>query len=159
MAEIIMAQELKTGSIEDIAKPFINPEKEVNTVEDALNGAMDIIAEDISDNPHIRSIVRDVFMKQGMIVSKKKKDEDSVYRMYYDFSEPVAKIAGHRVLAINRGEKEEFLQVKIEVPEETLMEQLKAKLVKRPPSITSEYVEKALADFMSALFFLRLRGK
>jgi len=98
LAEIIMAQELKTGSIEDIAKPFINPEKEVNTVEDALNGAMDIIAEDISDNPHIRSIVRDVFMKQGMIVSKKKKDEDSVYRMYYDFSEPVAKIAGHRFL-------------------------------------------------------------
>jgi len=154
-----MAQELKTGSIEDIAKPFINPEKEVNTVEDALNGAMDIIAEDISDNPHIRSIVRDVFMKQGMIVSKKKKDEDSVYRMYYDFSEPVAKIAGHRVLAINRGEKEEFLQVKIEVPEETLMEQLKAKLVKRPPSITSEYVERRWRTLMSALFFLRLRGK
>ncbi|ABN53173.1 MAG TPA: RNA-binding transcriptional accessory protein [Hungateiclostridium thermocellum] len=153
LAEIIMAQELKTGSIEDIAKPFINPEKEVNTVEDALNGAMDIIAEDISDNPHIRSIVRDVFMKQGMIVSKKKKDEDSVYRMYYDFSEPVAKIAGHRVLAINRGEKEEFLQVKIEVPEETLMEQLKAKLVKRPPSITSEYVEKALADSYERLIF------
>ncbi|HOM02843.1 MAG TPA: Tex family protein [Acetivibrio sp.] len=153
LAQILMAQELKTGSIEDIAKPFINPEKEVNSTEDAINGAMDIIAEDISDNPQIRSIVRDVFIKQGVIISKKKKDEDSVYRMYYDFSEPAAKIASHRVLAINRGEKEEFLQVKIEIPEEALMERLKSILVKKPFSITSEYVEKALADSCERLIF------
>ncbi|GAE90005.1 transcription accessory protein [Acetivibrio straminisolvens JCM 21531] len=159
LAQILMAQELKTGSIEDVAKPFINPEKEVNTSEDAINGAMDIVAEDISDDPQIRSVVRDAFIKQGVIVSKKKKDEDSVYRMYYDFSEPVAKIASHRVLAINRGEKEEFLQVKIEVPEERLMENLKSKLIKKPFSITSEYVEKALMDSYERLIYLRLREK
>ncbi|WP_265446547.1 Tex family protein [Acetivibrio straminisolvens] len=153
LAQILMAQELKTGSIEDVAKPFINPEKEVNTSEDAINGAMDIVAEDISDDPQIRSVVRDAFIKQGVIVSKKKKDEDSVYRMYYDFSEPVAKIASHRVLAINRGEKEEFLQVKIEVPEERLMENLKSKLIKKPFSITSEYVEKALMDSYERLIY------
>ncbi|HHV28436.1 Tex family protein [Acetivibrio mesophilus] len=153
LAEVLMAQELKTGSVEDIARPFINPEKEVNTAEEAINGAMDIIAEDISDNAQIRSAVRDVFMRHGVVVSKQKKEEDSVYRMYYDFSEPVAKIASHRVLAINRGEKEEFLQVKIEVPEERIIEHLKSKLIKKPLSITSEYVEKALTDSYERLIF------
>ncbi len=102
--------------VEDIAKTFINAEKEVNTVEEALKGAMDIIAEEISDNAEFRKDIRKIFMQSGVIVSKAKKEEDSVYNMYYDFSEPVSKIAGHRILAINRGEKEEFLQVKIEVP-------------------------------------------
>lgn len=153
LAAVLIAQELRTGSVEDIAEPFIDPDKEVNTVQDAIKGAMDIVAEDISDNAKIRSVVRDMFMKLGVIVSKAKKEEDSVYRMYYDFSEPVAKIANHRVLAINRGEKEEFLQVKIDVPEERVIELLKANLIKKPLSITSEYVEKALVDSYERLIF------
>lgn len=153
LAEILFSQEQKTGNIEEIAKPFIDAEKEVNTVEDALNGAMDIIAEDVSDNAEFRKAIRDIFMRLGVIVSKAKKEEDSVYRMYYDFSEPASKIAKHRVLALNRGEKEEFLQVKLDVPPERIIEYLKTKLIKKPRSITSEYVEKALTDSYDRLIF------
>ena len=94
---------------------------------------MDIIAEEISDNAEFRKDIRKIFTQSGVIVSKAKKEEDSVYNMYYDFSEPVSKIPGHRILAINRGEKEEFLQVKIEVPKEKVLEYLKRKVIKNPP--------------------------
>ncbi|MFZ5986532.1 MAG: Tex family protein [Bacillota bacterium] len=153
LAHILFSQELSTGNIDDIAKPFINPDREVNTVQDALNGAMDIIAEDISDNAEFRKAIREMFLRFGMIVSKAKKEEDSVYRMYYDFSEPVLKIAKHRVLAINRGDKEEFLQVKIDVPADKIIDYLKANCVKKPRSVTSEYVEKALEDSYERLIF------
>jgi uncharacterized protein len=146
LAKLLFNQDSKEGSVPDLAIPFINPEKGVNTVEEALNGAMDIIAEDISDDAEIRKDIRDMFVKQGIVISKAKTEEDSVYRMYYDFSEPVSKIAGHRVLAINRGEKEDFLKVKIDVPSERIIEYLKARLIKKPRSITSEYVERALVD-------------
>jgi uncharacterized protein len=146
LAILLFSQDKKEGSVTDFAQPFVNPEKGVNSVEEALNGAMDIIAEDISDDAEIRKDIRNMFMKQGIVVSKAKTEEDSVYRMYYDFSEPVPKIAGHRVLAINRGEKEEFLKVKIDVPSERIIEYLKIRLIKKPRSITSEYVERALAD-------------
>jgi len=146
LAKLLFGQDEKDGSISDLAMPYVDPEKGVNNVEEALNGAMDIIAEDISDDAEIRKDIRNMFMKQGIVVSKAKTEEDSVYRMYYDFSEPVSKIAGHRVLAINRGEKEEFLKVKIDVPSESIIEYLKARLIKKPRSITSEYVERALID-------------
>ncbi|AUS95595.1 RNA-binding transcriptional accessory protein [Clostridium thermosuccinogenes] len=146
LAQIIYAQKLKSGSIDDIAAPYINPEKGVNTVEDALNGAMDIIAEDISDNAEYRKAIRDMFFKSGVIVSKAKKEEDSVYRMYYDFKEPVSRIAKHRILALNRGEKEEFLQVKIDVPTEQIINYLKARVVGKNVSVTSEYVARAAED-------------
>ncbi len=146
LAKLLFGQDEKDGSISDLAMPYVDPEKGVNNVEEALNGAMDIIAEDISDDAEIRKDIRNMFMKQGVVVSKAKTEEDSVYRMYYDFSEPVSKIAGHRVLAINRGEKEEFLKVKIDVPSESIIEYLKARLIKKPRSITSEYVERALID-------------
>jgi len=151
LAEIIIAQDKFNGSIEEIARPFINAEKGVNTVEEALNGAMDIIAESISDNVSYRNIVRELFFKHGMIISEARKEEDSVYRMYYDFKEPVSKIAKHRVLALNRGEKEEYLQVKIEVPEEQIIRQLKAKIMKKKPSITSDYVARAIEDSYNRL--------
>ncbi|WP_010245469.1 Tex family protein [Acetivibrio cellulolyticus] len=153
LAQILFSQELKSGSIEEIAAPFIDAEKAVNTVEDALNGAMDIIAEDVSDNAEFRKAIREMFFKLGTIVSKSKKEEDSVYRMYYDFSEPVAKIANHRILAINRGEKEEFLQVKIDVPSERVTSYLKANCIKKIRSITSEYVERAIEDSYERLIF------
>jgi uncharacterized protein len=153
LAKIIFRQEAVKGSIDDLAKPFIDPEKGVNTVEDALNGAMDIIAEDISDNARFRKAVRETFVRSGVVISKAKKEEDSVYRMYYDFKEPVAKIAKHRVLAINRGEKEEFLQVKISVPDEQIINYLISNTVRKPRSITSEYVEKAARDSYERLIF------
>lgn len=153
LATILFAQEIKSGSIEEIASPFIDAEKSVNTTEDALNGAMDIIAESVSDNAEFRKAIREMFYKLGTIVTKAKKKEDSVYRMYYDFSEPVAKMANHRVLAINRGEKEEFLQVKIEVPSERVTDYLKSNCVKKDRSITSEYVERAIDDSYDRLIF------
>jgi len=151
LAEILFSQDIKSGSIEEIAAPFINEEKEVSTIEDALNGAMDIIAENISDNAKFRGMIREMFYKLGTIVTKAKKEEDSVYRMYYEFSEPAAKIANHRVLAINRGEKEEFLQVRIDVPAERVTDYLKSNCIKKPRSITSEYVERAIDDSYSRL--------
>ncbi len=153
LAAILFAQEILKGDIEEVVKPFINPEKEVNTVEDALNGAMDIVAEDISDNARFRKAIRDMFVSSGVITSTAKKEEDSVYRMYYDFKEPVAKIAKHRVLAINRGEKEEFLQVKLSVPDEQIVSYLKAGTVKKPRAITAQYIERAAEDSYERLIF------
>lgn len=146
LACMIYLQQPLKNTIEELAKPFINPEKDVNSIEDALNGAMDIIAEDISDNASYRKAVRDMFFKDGILVAKARKEEDSVYRMYYDFKEPVARIAKHRVLAINRGEKEEFLQVSIEVPEEQIVGYLKSRVTRKPVSAVTQYVERAAED-------------
>lgn len=150
---ILLLQGKLKGTIEDIAKTFVNMEKGVESVEDALNGAMDIIAEEVSDNAEHRKIVREMFFRYGIIVTKAKKEEDSVYRMYYDFKEPIDKIAGHRILAINRGEKEGYLQVKIDVPDEEIITRLKRKVVKNPPSETSQYVESAVEDAYKRLIF------
>ncbi|HHV99295.1 MAG TPA: RNA-binding transcriptional accessory protein [Clostridiaceae bacterium] len=146
LAEILLAQKVTKGDLEAIVLPFVNAEKGVNTIEDALNGAMDIIAEGISDNAEYRKVIRDIFTREGSIATKAKKEEDSVYRMYYDFREPVAKIAKHRILAIDRGEKEDFIQVKIEVPEEKIINWLKGRVITNPASITSKYVEMAAED-------------
>jgi len=146
LAEILLVQEILSGDIHEIATPFVNAEKGVNSTEEALTGAMDIIAESVSDNAETRKAVRDMFFKHGSIVSKAAKEEDSVYRMYYDFREPVSKIAKHRVLAINRGEREEFLQVHVEVPDELIIEYIKGKYVRKAGSITSKYVENAVED-------------
>ncbi|HOJ11830.1 MAG TPA: Tex family protein [Clostridiales bacterium] len=153
LAGILILQVKLKGTIKDIAGPFINPEKGVESVEDALNGAMDIIAEEVSDNAEHRKTVREVFLRNGVIITKAKKEEDSVYRMYYDFKEPVDKIASHRILAINRGEKEGYLQVKIDVPDEEIITRLKRKVVKNPHSETSQYVESAVEDAYKRLIF------
>jgi len=146
LAGILFAQEIKKGQIDEIAGPYVDAEKGVNTVEEALAGAMDIIAEEVSDNAEIRKAVREMFFRHGTMVSEALKEEDSVYRLYYDFREPVSKIAKHRILAINRGEKEEFLKADIEMPEELIVAYLKSKNVKKERSITSEYVERAVED-------------
>ena len=103
------------------ALPFVAPEKGVETAEDALQGASDIIAEEISDNADIRKELRELFLRRGMLVSKaaQKEPEDSVYRLYYDFKVPVGKAQGYQVLAINRGEREEILKVSVELDQET----------------------------------------
>lgn len=118
LADIVYYCNIHTGNTKQLAMPFIDENSEVKTVEDALNGACDIIAEDISDNPDYRKKMRDFVRKNGIVETKALKDEDSVYRMYYDYRERVSGIAGHRVLAINRGEKEGFLKVSIDIPRE-----------------------------------------
>lgn len=153
LATIIMLQQPMKNSIEEVAAQYIDAEKEVLSVEDALNGAMDIIAEEISDNASYRKAIRDMFLSSGIIKSKAKKGEDSVYRMYYDYSEAVAKVATHRILAINRGEKEEFLQVSLEVPEEQILGYLKGKVLKSPPAKTTAYVAKAAEDSLQRLIY------
>lgn len=146
LAKVLLDQNILQGDIHETALPFVDEEKGVSNTEEALLGAMDIIAEEVADSAESRKAIREMFFKQGTMVSKAAKEEDSVYRMYYDFREPVLKIAKHRILAINRGEKEAFLQVHIEMPDELVTEYLKAKYVKRNRSITSKYVENAVED-------------
>lgn len=117
LAEAVLAQNPGGDYPIEMAEAFVDGEKGVETAEDALQGALDIIAEKISDDASIRKRLRVVTAAQGVLVAKGTKDEDSVYSMYYDFSQPVAKIAGHRVLAVDRGEREGFLKVSIELNE------------------------------------------
>jgi uncharacterized protein len=156
LSKIIFAQSISSGSIDDISTPFINTEKGVNSIEEALDGAMDIIAETISDNPNYRKHIREIFFNKGVIMTKAKKEEDSEYRMYYDFKEPIINIANHRVLAINRGEKEEYLQVKILVPEEDVINYLKVNIISKNNPITREYVERAVEDASCNLGYQKL---
>ncbi len=127
------------------AKEFINPEKDVNSEDDALSGALDIIAEQISDNANFRKVIREKTQKNGTVSVKASKDEDSVYSMYYDFSEPASKIANHRILAINRGEKEGFLNVKLEIDESILTNYLKNEIITKK-SLFSSYLNDACDD-------------
>lgn len=145
LAQIILSQD-KNSDIEKIASEYINDEKEVLTVEDALGGAMDIIAEIISDNADFRKELRFMTYNSGILSTKAATEEDSVYRMYYDFSEPISKIANHRILAINRGEKEGFLSTKLEVDEETLVQYLKNELITTKSSPCAKYIELAAED-------------
>ncbi len=132
------------GSPEIEAAKYLS--EEVPSVEEALQGAMDIIAEDIADDPKVRGWVRDYTRKNGYLVTKAKDpDQDSVYRMYYDFKEPVAKVPSHRVLAINRGEREEFLQVSVDVETEPVISWLNRNYAKEE-AVTTDLVKKALAD-------------
>ena len=130
LADIIWGQKL-IGTPEEAAKAFVDSGQGVDTVLDAINGAMDILAEQISDDADLRKLLREETIKCGTIVSKKTKDEPSVYEMYYDYREPLKKAAGHRVLAMNRGEKEGFLSVKIEGEEEKLLQRMERRLIRR----------------------------
>ena len=117
--------------LENAARPYISEEKGVATEADAIAGAQDIIAESISDNADYRTWIRRTTMKKGKVVSTAKDpDAESVYEMYYDFEEPVSKLAGHRVLALNRGEKEKILTVKVEAPEEEITAWLERKTLR-----------------------------
>ena len=146
LAELIYLQETKEGTLEEICAPFINEEKGVNSVEDALNGAMDIIAEMVSDNAEHRKKIRGMTFSQGFLTSKATSEEDSVYRNYYDFQEPVSKAVSYRVLAIDRGEKEKFLSVSIECDEEKILNYLKKSEIKESSAITTQYLEDAVVD-------------
>ncbi len=147
LANIILSQSINQGSLDEIAAPFIDAEKEVNTIEEAYQGAMDIIAEIISDNAEFREIIRKIVFDKGIAVVSASDDKaDSVYEMYYDYKEPVKVIANHRILAINRGEKEKFLKVKIESPDDGIIDILKSKVVTNEKAITTNYLISGIDD-------------
>lgn len=147
LATMLYMQTIKSGTAEEAAEAFVDAEKGIETAEEALLGAMDIIAEMVSDNADHRKKIRELTIKTGLLVSKAANpDEDSVYRNYYEFSEAVVKAVPHRVLAINRGETEKFLSVKIEVDTEKILEYLKRKELPKESFVGREYVERAILD-------------
>ena len=152
LAQLILAQEKTYApSIEEQAEAYVDPEKEVPTAKDALQGAMDIIAEDVSDNAEFRKKLRTLTVEYGSLTTRAAKEEDSVYAMYYEFSEPIKKLPGHRILAINRGEKEEFLKVSLTVPEETVLGFLYNSVLTSTDSPAMPYVRDAVADSYTRL--------
>ena len=146
LAQIILAQETTRPLIEE-AEQYVNEEKEVKNVKEALQGALDIIAESISDNADYRAYIREATFNEGRIISQAKDEKaQSVYEMYYDFEEPVNKVAGHRVLALNRGENEKILTVKIEAPEEQIIRFLEKKVITAENENTTPALQQAIQD-------------
>lgn len=147
LADVIWQQELMDGDIRHIAEDFINLEKDVKTADDALAGAMDIVAERISDDPDNRAFIRKMTLAQGVIESVATNEaESSVFEMYYKYSEPVVKMANHRILALNRGEGEKMLKVKLISPDALILEQLHKAVIKNPKAITTPLLITALED-------------
>ncbi len=151
LADIILAQETEKSLIEE-AEPYVSEEKGVKNVKEALQGAMDIIAEMISDEADYRSYIRQATFEEGRITSTAKDEKaQSVYEMYYDFEEPVSKVAGHRVLALNRGENEKILTVKIEAPTERIIRFLEKKLITQDNENTTPALQETIADSYNRL--------
>ena len=146
LAQIILAQETIRPLIEE-AEQYVSEEKEVKNVKEALQGALDIIAESISDNADYRAYIREATFNEGKITSQAKDEKaQSVYEMYYDFEEPVNKVAGHRVLALNRGENEKILTVKIEAPEEQIIRFMEKKVITAENENTTPALQQAIQD-------------
>ena len=143
----ILKLQMTDKTMEEEAAAFISEEKEVKTAKDALAGAMDILAESISDEADYRIHIRKATMKSGLLVSSAKKPEEAtVYEMYYEYQEPVSKVAGHRILAINRGEKEKILTVKIEAPEEEILRYLEKQVITKDNPNTTSMLKAAVED-------------
>lgn len=143
----IFSLQMTDKTLEQEAEAFISEEKEVRTVQEAINGAMDILAERISDEADYRIYIRNLTAKKGTVVSSAKdKEAQSVYEMYYEFEEPVKKLAGHRVLALNRGEKEKILTVKISAPEEEILRYLEHKVIVRDNPNTTPVLKAVVED-------------
>ncbi len=145
LAELILSQE-SDESCETLASEYIDSEKGVETAEDAICGAMDIIAEIVSDNADYRKKIRELTYDNAMLSVKAAKDEDSVYSMYYEFSEPVKKLANHRILAINRGEKDGFLSAKIDIEEAISTDYIKSEVLSQKVSPSRNTVSLAIDD-------------
>ncbi len=147
LAQALLAQEAEYApTLDEMAESLINPELGVESAEDAFAGACDIIAEDISDNADYRKYIRALTFDLGELKSTAAKEEDSVYALYYDFHERLKKLPGHRILAINRGEKEEFLKVSVTMPDDVAVNNLFAKILKKGTSPAKPYVERAIID-------------
>ncbi len=146
LANLILLQMTKEP-LEKEAVRYLSEEREVRTVEEAIAGAQDIVAEMISDDADYRSRIRTVTMKEGMLTSAARDESaQSVYEMYYQYTEPLSKVAGHRVLAVNRGEKEKFLTVKVEAPEDAILAYLERRVILRENPYTSPVLKAAVAD-------------
>ena len=152
LAQLLLAQERDCPRPEDAAREYVDPNKGVESVEDALQGAGDIIAEQISDDAAIRKSLRALLMRQGRLVSCAATEEDSVYRLYYDFTQAVSRLQGHQILAINRGEKEGMLKVSI-APEREQVLPLLRRAVVRPASAAMEFIKSACDDAYDRLIF------
>ena len=152
LATQIFAQGRELPALETLAGAFIDPEKGVNTVEEALAGASDIIAESVSDDAGIRQKLRDVIAKTAKIGSAAAKEEDSVYRLYYQFDQPMSRLQSHQILAINRGEKEGFLKVSLDLDRELALTNVKRSVVKTN-SPAGAFVEAAAEDAYDRLIF------
>ena len=146
LAALIAGQMLKRP-VEEEAQAFLSEDKEVHTVEEAVTGARDIIAEQISEEADYRIYIRNLTKKKGILQSSAKdKETQSVYEMYYDFQEPVEKMAGHRIMALNRGEKEKILTVKLAAPEEDLIRYLEKQVITKNNSYTAPILKEVAAD-------------
>ncbi len=146
LANIIYLQ-MADHPIETDAQEYISEEKGVTSIDEAITGALDIIAENISDEAEYRTYIRDITVKEGKLVTAAKDAEaKSVYEMYYDFEEPIAKAAGYRILAINRGEKEKVLSVKVMAPEERILRYLEKKIIVRDNPYTTPLLQQAVED-------------
>lgn len=151
LANIISLQMTK-NTVEEEAAKFIDDEKEVNSIEEAIAGAKDIIAERISDEADYRIRIRELTMKEGTLTSTAKdKEAESVYEMYYEFSEGIAKIAGHRILALNRGENEKMLTVKVEAPEERILRYLEKQVITKENANTTSILKEVIEDSYTRL--------
>ncbi len=146
LAELILAQDLTVPALEAAAE-YVNEEKEVKTPEEALQGAKDIIAEAVSDDAEYRTYIRQATFEEGKLISTAKDEKaESVYEMYYQYEEPVSKAAGHRILALNRGENEKFLVVKIQAPEERILRFLEKKMITKENPITTPVLKDVIED-------------
>ncbi len=143
----------KIANIEIEAQKYINEEKDVNSVEDALKGSKDIIAEIVSDDADVRKYIRELALREGVIITKNATDEKSVYDMYYDYSEGVKNIAPHRTLAINRGEKENFLKVKLEINNDKVLNHIINKYINNENISNKEEIVQAIEDSYKRLIF------
>ena len=152
LAELLFAQGRDCPRPEEAARDYIDPEKGVETVEDALQGASDIIAEQISDDAAIRKTLRALLWRQGQLVSRAAGEEDSVYRLYYDFTQPISRLQGHQILAINRGEKENYLKVSVTLDREQALPALRRAVV-HPGSPAMDFVKAAAEDAYDRLLF------
>ena len=152
LAALLLAQARDCPRPEDAARDFLDPEKGVDTVEDALQGASDIIAEQISDDAAIRKVLRELLARQGRLVSCAATEEDSVYRLYYDFGQALSKLQGHQILAINRGEKEGMLKVSVTLDRDQALPLLRRAVV-RPGSPAMDCIKAAAEDAYDRLIF------
>ena len=151
LAAVIMLQK-SMEPLEKIAEAYISQETSVVSASEAVAGARDIIAESISDNADYRSWIRKITMNKGKVISTAKDPEaESVYEMYYEFEEPAEKLAGHRILALNRGEKEKFLTVKVQAPEEEILRYLEKKVIVNENTYTTEVLKETVADSYNRL--------
>lgn len=147
LAQLILSNSVLEGNLDDIALDYIDEEKNINNTEEAFNGAMDIIAEIVSDNANNRKHLRRIYSEKGVLQTEAiDEDKKSVYEMYYSYSEKVNTIPNHRILAINRGESEKFIRVKIIVPENEIIEYLNLNYIQNSNAITTEYLKKAIVD-------------